>query len=73
MEEWWKAMYTDGGRGDAEKILTILTRIRSVKQKTRVFLSLLSLRVYIPHNTSYKIVNVFFTTCYKNLMSKFFF
>lgn len=37
MEEWWKAMYTDGGRGHAEKILTILTRIRSVEQKTRVF------------------------------------
>lgn len=37
------------------------------------FLSLLSLRVYILHNTSYKIVNVFFTTCYKNLMSEFFF
>lgn len=47
MEEWWKAMYIDGGRGDAEKILTILTRIRSVEQKTRVFFYHYYLYVYI--------------------------
>lgn len=58
---------TDGGRGDSEKILTILTRIRSVEQKNRVFYHYY-LCVYIPHNTSYKIVNVFFTTCFKNLI-----
>jgi hypothetical protein len=46
MKEWWKAI--EGERGDTEKILTILTRIRSVEQKNRVFLSLLSLRVYSP-------------------------
>lgn len=72
MEEWWKAI-TDAARwGNTEKILTILTRIRSVKQKNRVFLSLLSLNVYSLYNTGYKIVNVFFLTCYKNLIASFF-
>jgi len=49
MEEWWKAMCTDGGRGDAEKILTILTRIRSVEQKNRVFfIIIISECIYSP-------------------------
>lgn len=62
--EWW---------GGTEKILTILTRIRSVEQKNRVFFYHYYLYVYILHNTSYKIVNVFFITCYKNPMAIFFF
>lgn len=60
MEEWWKAITDTARWGNTEKILTILTRIRSMKQKNRVFLSLLSLHVYSPYNTGYKIVNVFF-------------
>lgn len=48
MEEWWKAMHkqTMGGGGDAEKILTILTRIRSVEQKNQVFFIII-ISVYI--------------------------
>jgi len=73
MEEWWKAIVDGKRRGGTEKILTILTRIRSVEQKNKVFFYRYYLCVYILHNTAdYKIVNVFFSNLLQKSDGKFF-